>query len=134
MFPGDLVQSSPRSFGPAEVALPRFSLTVRILDLGFREVRVEGELDLAVADQLKRAIDGAVGGPVLVDLSGCSFIDSTGIAVVLLARRDGERVAIHSPSEQVLRILSQVGLTGDGVVFGGREEAIFGLVGRDGDG
>src|SRR4051794_26635970 len=92
MFPGDLVQSSQRPFGPAEVALPQFSLTVRALDSGFREVRVEGELDLAVADQLKRAIDGAVGGPVLVDLSECSFIDSTGIAVVLLARRDGERV------------------------------------------
>jgi anti-anti-sigma factor len=134
MFPGDLVQSSPRSFGPAEVALPHFSLTVRVLDRGFREVRVEGELDLAVADQLKRAIDGAVGGPVLVDLSECSFIDSTGIAVVLLARRDGERVAIHSPSAQVLRTLSQVGLTGDGVVFGDREEAISGLVGREGDG
>jgi anti-anti-sigma factor len=94
---------------------------------------VEGELDLAVADQLREAIAGAAGGAVLVDMSECTFLDSTGLAVVLLARREGELVVMHSPSAQVLRILSQVGLTGDGVVFADRDEAISGVVGRDGD-
>jgi anti-anti-sigma factor len=94
---------------------------------------VEGELDLAVADQLSEAIAGAAGGAVLVDMSECTFLDSTGLAVVLLARRAGERVAMHSPSAQVLRILSQVGLTGDGVVFEDRDEAISGIAGRDKD-
>jgi anti-sigma B factor antagonist len=107
--------------------MPVFRLTARDLDRGFRELKVEGELDLAVADRLKERIAASGGRPVLVDLGECTFIDSTGIAVVLLARRGGGRVAIHSPSEQVMRVLEVSGLTGDGVVFACRGEAIAGL-------
>ena len=133
MSPGDLAQPSPLASGPPDPSNPCFRLVARTVDHGYRELKVEGELDLAVADQLRKAIAGAAGGPVLIDMSECTFLDSTGLAVVLLARREGERVVMHSPSAQVLRILSQVGLTGDGVVFDDRDEAISGVVGRDGD-
>jgi anti-anti-sigma factor len=112
---------------PSKAEVPVFRITAEDLDGGHHELKVEGELDLAVADRLKERIGASHGRPVLVDLSECTFIDSTGIAVILLARRDGGRVAIHSPSDQVLRVFEVSGLTGDGVVFAGRAEAIAGL-------
>jgi anti-anti-sigma factor len=126
MSPGDAVQPTPRPPAPPE-PLPRFRLTLRDLGGGFSELKAEGEIDLSVADRLKEQIAAAAGTAVLVDLSECTFIDSTGIAVVLLARRDGERVAIHSPSEQVRRVLDLTGLTGDGLVFDDRDGAMSGL-------
>lgn len=83
---------------------------------GVRVIRVEGELDLAVADQLQTVIEGALGvDRVLVDLSGCEFIDSTGIAVLIRAREaiaaDGGSLSICSPRQQVLRVLDVTGLT-----------------------
>lgn len=91
------------------------------------EVEVEGELDLSVADQLQAAIDEAGPGPLLIDLSRCTFIDSTGIAVILRAHRlreeDGGQIVVHSPSYQVLRVFQVTGLTGNGLVFIDRGEA-----------
>jgi anti-anti-sigma factor len=102
-------------------------VTVRRLADGATEIGVEGELDLAVADQLQAAIDGALAGTTLIDLSRCTFIDSTGIAVILRAHRlgeqDGGRCVAHSPSRQVLRVLTITGLTDNGLVFADRDEA-----------
>jgi anti-anti-sigma factor len=55
------------------------------------EIEVDGELDLSVAGQLQEAIDGAGSVATLIDLTRCTFIDSTGIAVILRANqlRDG---------------------------------------------
>jgi stage II sporulation protein AA (anti-sigma F factor antagonist) len=97
------------------------------------EIEVDGELDLSVADQLQAAIDGAGPGSTLIDLSRCTFIDSTGIAVILRAHRlreeDGGRIVVHSPSDQVLRIFTVTGLTGNGLVFADRGEASAALDG-----
>jgi anti-sigma B factor antagonist len=48
-------------------------------------IAVDGELDLATCDRLKPAADDAVFGrrPLILDLSDCSFIDSTGLRLVL---------------------------------------------------
>jgi anti-anti-sigma factor len=102
-------------------------LTERRLADGATEIAVDGELDLSVADQLQRAIDEAGPGTTLIDLRYCTFIDSTGIAVILRAHRqrgeDGGRIAAHSPSDQVLRIFRVTGLTGNGLVFADRDQA-----------
>jgi anti-anti-sigma factor len=134
MSPGETAPPAPSPSGASKPKLPVFRLTGRDLDGDFREVAVEGELDLAVADRLKAEIGAGGGRAVLVDLSRCTFIDSTGLAVVLLARRDGERIAIHSPSAPVRRILAVAGLTGDGVVFESRDEAMSGLAAQGGRG
>jgi stage II sporulation protein AA (anti-sigma F factor antagonist) len=104
-------------------------LSERRLTSGAVEIVVDGELDLAVAPQLQRAIDEAGPGSMLIDLASCTFIDSTGIAVVLRAHQlhgeeGGGRVVVHSPSDQVLRVLTITGLTEDGLVFPGRDEAL----------
>ena len=53
-------------------------------------VAVYGELDLASCERLKPALDEAVFArrPLILDLSGCSFIDSSGLRVVIQVARD----------------------------------------------
>jgi anti-sigma B factor antagonist len=97
-----------------------------------RRVDVEGELDLAVADQLREALERAPGH-VLVGLEGCEFIDSTGIAVIVQAHRalgeKGRRLAVFGPSDQVLRVLTMTGLTDNGLVFQSFDQAQEAAVG-----
>lgn len=95
---------------------------------GCRELRVTGELDLAVAPQLEEAIDRAEGcEQILVNLRDCEFIDSTGIAVVVNAHHrlqdQGRYLALYGAVEQVLRVLSISGLTDNNLVFETAEEA-----------
>lgn len=102
-----------------------FRLVENTIGEGRAEILVEGELDLAVADQLREAIERAEGKQILISLTSCEFIDSTGIAVIVHANQnDGRRLLVHSPSAQVLRVLSITGLAGNGLVFEGREEAL----------
>jgi anti-anti-sigma factor len=107
---------------------PIFALSERDLEPGRREIRVVGELDLAVADQLQEAIERARSDQTLIDLADCRFIDSTGIAVLVRAHQSAAEedclLVVHSPSEQVLRVLEITGLTGNGLVFETRTEAL----------
>lgn len=75
-------------------------------------VRVSGELDLSSHEQLTaRLRDAAAGdGAVVVDLSDCSFIDSSGIRALLLGERDAKRFALAGASEQVKRVLEMTGV------------------------
>ena len=99
-------------------------------DPGCREVRVEGELDLSVADQFQRRLDAAASDDVevLIRLERCDFIDSTGIAAIVFAHRllaeKGRRLLICGPSRQVSRILTVTGLDHDGLVYPSAEEAL----------
>jgi anti-anti-sigma factor len=77
-------------------------------------IAVSGELDLASADQLDRAIRDAeqiATGWIVIDLEDLSFLDSTGLGVLLQARRrateNGNRLRfVRSRHEQVTRLLS----------------------------
>jgi anti-anti-sigma factor len=82
-------------------------------------VTVAGEIDLSTADQLDDAIRQAEGTEttrIVVDLSGLSFVDSTGLSVLLDAikrnRRDGDRLSfVPSKHEAVTRLLALTGTT-----------------------
>ncbi len=103
--------------------LPTFKLTEKDLQPGCREIHLEGELDLAVADRLSEALKRAAseGDRVVIGLERCTFIDSTGIAIIVRAHRElaqqGRALTVYGASDQVLRILSITGLTNDGLVF-----------------
>ena len=75
-------------------------------------VRVSGEVDLAsheqLTDRLREA--AAANGPVVVDLSRCSFIDSSGIRALLLGEREADRFALAGAGEQVKRVLEMTGV------------------------
>jgi anti-sigma B factor antagonist len=82
-------------------------------------VRVAGEVDMShedeVREELGRAAEADPRG-IVVDLTECEFIDSSGVRALLLSREaqhseDGEeRLAVAASSEQILRILSVMGI------------------------
>ncbi len=89
------------------------------LEHGVRTVSVRGELDLSTAPELEAPLEEILGdatGSVLIDLSGCEFIDSTGIALIVRAwqRLDGgeggRTLVICSQNDQVRRVLEITGL------------------------
>jgi anti-sigma B factor antagonist len=78
---------------------------------GYVCVRVQGEVDLSWSQQLRRAILDALarGGKVGVDLSGVSYIDSSGIAALVeglqRARSKAQPFGLIAVSDPVLAVL-----------------------------
>ena len=82
-------------------------------------VRVVGEVDMAREDdvrtELRRAVEQEPSG-IVVDLTECEFIDSSGVRALLLSREaQGDEgnpggLAVAASSDQILRILSVMGL------------------------
>jgi anti-sigma B factor antagonist len=98
---------------------------------GARVVKVAGELDIETHEKLADQLTGeAQHGAIVVDLSACEFIDSSGIRALLLGRRaagaeeDSSRFAIAAPSQQVLRILEMTGLDTTVPVHASLDEAL----------
>lgn len=80
-------------------------------------IRVKGEVDLSNAARLEEAIHSAceeAGRPIVVDLSGLEFIDSTGLSVLVAAtrrfRENGNRLRVRGASGQVRKILEVAGV------------------------
>lgn len=85
---------------------------------GMSLVRLRGELDMysaglelqeIISQCLERACD------VVIDASGVSFVDSTGLSVLLkfhqALRSGGRAIALLKPSDPVLRVLEISGLS-----------------------
>jgi len=82
-------------------------------------VVARGELDVATTESLQKAVIDAIAGgsPVVLDLAGISFMDSTGLAGLIALRRVdavGDRLVLRRPSEAVRRVLE---LTATGELF-----------------
>lgn len=80
------------------------------------ELRLAGELDLGTAGhfrQMFQALDPCAG-TVVVDLSGLTFIDSSGLHELVVAYKAlqgaGGDLVLQSPSTQTRRVLEIVGL------------------------
>lgn len=86
-------------------------------------ITVSGEVDLATAADLERALSEALTGTdattIEVDLSGVEFMDSAGLRVLVAARKQaedaGRTLRLRSPHERVRRIIE---ITGLAAVFG----------------
>lgn len=87
-------------------------LSERRRDDGAIEISIEGELDLSNAatlrDSMFRAFDADGATAIWLDFAGCTFIDSTGLRVIIEgARRAGEssrRLGIRNLTDQPLRL------------------------------
>lgn len=99
--------------------LPCFGeLELRSLrDGDVHSITLVGEVDLANADDVQREllrVEASHAQVVKVDLSGLTFIDSTAVRLLLLATArastDGNRLALHNPSDRVLRVLRMAGI------------------------
>jgi anti-sigma B factor antagonist len=81
-------------------------------------VALVGDLDLNTAPDLTRVLDTFIeNGPaeVVLDFSGLSFLDSTGISVLIAAQsslnQQGRRLTIRSPRAPARRLFEITGLT-----------------------
>lgn len=79
-------------------------------------VVVAGEIDLSVVPALRDAVHGwcPPGRPLVVDLSGVSFMDSSGLSLLLaLWERAGgsqEALVVRAASDQVHQLLQLTGV------------------------
>lgn len=63
-----------------------FDVQTEEIDGGIRVFTVHGELDMNTAPELEQALEVALAdeeAAVMLDLSDCEFIDSTGIALIV---------------------------------------------------
>jgi anti-sigma B factor antagonist len=70
-------------------------------------VTLVGELDMANSDLVAETLDGLAGGgqPVVVDLTGLEFIDSSGIHALLRPRPGAAPMGLVCPPGNVRRVL-----------------------------
>jgi anti-anti-sigma factor len=76
-------------------------------------VWLSGELDMLEADALVHIGTAArAGGRVTLDLSGLSFIDSSGIRAILRLAEEAEQVLLRDPLPAVRKVLDLSGIVG----------------------
>jgi anti-sigma B factor antagonist len=96
-----------------------FDVARRTDQSGHEIIVVAGELDLATARHVTAIAnswpDSPDGTPIRFDLSGVTFLDSTGLGALLevrnLALAAGHEIVVVSRSAAVERVLSLAGLT-----------------------
>jgi anti-sigma B factor antagonist len=116
-----------------------FEATAARLEDGIQVIAIRGELDLSTAADLEAPLEEAITSgnvSVLIDLTECEFIDSTGIALIVRAWQrldrnaegagDGQ-VVIASQNDQVRRVLEITGLESSIPIHGTRDEGLAAL-------
>jgi anti-anti-sigma factor len=100
-------------------------------------VKVEGEIDLDSAGDLSDAALAAmqeIGPSLILDLSGVTFMDSTGLKVLLAVHKRAElaggRLVLAAPTRSVNRVVSITGLDQTFVVCDDVEAALAVLTGE----
>ena len=80
-------------------------------------VQVSGELDIATAPALCEHLLALIraGHPIVLDLTGIEFMDSSGLEVLLRCHRGAESsgtgLVLRRPSHRVVRLLELSGLS-----------------------
>jgi anti-anti-sigma factor len=82
---------------------------------GRQVVTPKGELDLTTVPLLEQRLNEVLpGGETVLDLSRVSFIDSTGVALLVsiseTARENRWRLELRDPSPQVERLITLTGV------------------------
>jgi anti-sigma B factor antagonist len=77
-------------------------------------VRPRGELDLGTVEKLRGALDSIYSKRLVLDLRGLSFLDSTGLRLLVTlhrrAQRDGFDLALVAPVGPAYRAIELTGL------------------------
>jgi anti-sigma B factor antagonist len=77
-------------------------------------VYLSGELDLTSAGQFSTAIDAALAShpeTLILDASGLTFMDSSGIVLLVSAAQRAQEVQVRDPSPIVRRLIELTGLS-----------------------
>ena len=110
---------------------------ISTLERGVIRVAMMGELDIAQAKQFQQVLDDLIGKGqtrLLIDLSPVSFIDSSGLGVLLHAvrrlRRRRGRLAVVCPDPMMRELFELVGHNLLFPIEDTQEKALTHLVGR----
>ena len=95
--------------------LGEFDVSRTMLPDGGTILRVEGELDMATAPTFEDALANAgFGERLVVDLTGCTFLDSSAVRVLVSSVRDSEAaggsLALVVTDPGILRVLEISGV------------------------
>jgi len=97
---------------------------------GYELLSVDGELDIATAPRMLSALNEAIAEmatPLVVDLTHVMFMDSTGLALLMNARRRvvrlGHGFAIICPTGPIARVFEIADMVGSLRVCPDRETA-----------
>lgn len=100
---------------------------------GIRAFTVRGELDMNTAPDLEHGLQDALeksSASIMLDLSACEFIDSTGIALIvrtwqrLGSGNDGGRLVLCCDNHQVRRLLKITGVESSISMHEQRDDAL----------
>ena len=110
-----------------------FEAASESLDRGIHVVSVRGEVDLATGPAFERALAAVPGDgveSVIVDLTDCSFMDSTGLHLLTRAQERfdsaGGRVVVVSENRSVLKLFGITGLDEVFAIYPSRAAALNG--------
>ena len=77
-------------------------------------VRMSGELDMTGVIKARAAIDAALGGHprrVILYASGLNYMDSSGIALLVLLTHKAQEVQVRNPTAIVRQLIEMTGLS-----------------------
>lgn len=90
-------------------------LKVEYIEGDPRTLRIDGEIDLSTADQLRTALEEALSTDptIVVDMGGVTFFDAAGLRALLqvAASRNGAGPLPLVNAARVARVLALVGLS-----------------------
>jgi stage II sporulation protein AA (anti-sigma F factor antagonist) len=102
---------------------------------GARGLALHGALDLTVAPRIEEQMQSALldgAGAFVLDLSGLSFMDSSGVNALLRARsllgREDRPLVVVCPPGPTRRVLDLIGVVDVLAPFASRDEASAALV------
>jgi anti-anti-sigma factor len=106
-----------------------FDVRSEELEGGISALTVRGELDMNTAPELERSLEAAPGASIMLDLSDCEFIDSTGIALIVRTWQrldsDGDgRLVLCRVKHQVRRLLEITGVENSISIHDQRDTAL----------
>jgi anti-anti-sigma factor len=107
-------QFEPPTQSQGRLHVRPFGLTERRIWPGCIAIEIEGELDFAVSDRLRAALEISPPCHVRLGFAACSFIDSSGLAVIVAAGRSlaehDRQLLLYGVHGQVRRMLALTGL------------------------
>ncbi len=99
--------------------LPGEFMLTSARDAAVHVISLAGELDLATAPELERElqrVEASAAESIVLDLSGLTFMDSTGLILILRAearsRSDSNRLLLRRGPDNVQRVFTITGMDG----------------------
>jgi anti-anti-sigma factor len=90
------------------------SVDITFDEAGVPTIKLSGEVDMSNVDALRRLIEPVVARAperVIFDLASLTFMDSSGIALLLQVSAKTEAVRVRDPSALVRRMIDATGLS-----------------------